>query len=108
MVGEKKKAALVRTTEDFASRTSIHGVAYVFDRQHSLADRVLWILVVTSFLLLAGYFTTKIWTQWRDEQVTQLSLTTFVIISIINLKKELYSLHSNTFDDDTRFSSQYI
>ena len=75
MVGEKKKAALVRTTEDFASRTSIHGVAYVFDREHSLVDRVLWILVVTSFLLLTGFFTAKIWTQWRDEQVRQLLLS---------------------------------
>ena len=69
MVGGKKKAAFVRTTEDFASRTSIHGVAYVFDREHGLVDRVLWILAVTAFLLLAGYFTHQSWTQWRDEQV---------------------------------------
>ena len=30
--GKTNRAALVQTTEDFASRTSIHGVAYVFDR----------------------------------------------------------------------------
>ena len=83
MVAVREKAALVRTTEDFASRTSIHGVAYVFDREHGLADRVLWILVVTSFLLLASYFTARSWTQWRDEQVTQLILATFVFVSII-------------------------
>ena len=70
MVKEKKKVALVQTSEDFASRTSIHGVAYAFDRGLGLVDRVLWILVVLAFLLLAGFFTTNSWIQWREEQVT--------------------------------------
>ena len=69
MVRVKKKAAFVQTTEDFASRSSIHGVGYVFDRNLGLVDRILWILVVLAFLCLAGYFTGKIWTQWREEQV---------------------------------------
>ena len=69
MVSGKKKVALVQTSEDFASRTSIHGVAYAFDRDLGLMDRLLWILVVIVFLLLASYLTTNIWTQWREEQV---------------------------------------
>ena len=69
MVSKKRKVALVQTSEDFASRTTIHGVAYAFDRDLGLMDRVLWILVVIAFLFLAGYFTTNSWTQWREEQV---------------------------------------
>ena len=77
MVSGKKKAALVQTSEDFASRTSIHGVAYAFDRDLGLMDRLLWILVVIAFLLLASYFTANSWIQWREEQVTGLDLYFF-------------------------------
>ena len=66
---EKNKTALVQTTNDFASRTSIHGVAYVFDKSHGLVDRVLWFLVVFGLLSLCGFFTANSWIQWRDEQV---------------------------------------
>ena len=68
---KRNRTALVQTTEDFASRTSIHGVAYVFDRSHGLVDRVLWFLVVLGFVALASYFTVKSWSQWRDEQVSK-------------------------------------
>ena len=66
---EKNKNALVQTTEDFASRTSIHGVAYVFDKSHGLVDRVLWLLFVLGFVALASYLTVNSWNQWREEQV---------------------------------------
>ena len=70
-MGEKKKRkiALLRNTEEFAERTSIHGISYVFDRGLKIADRVLWGLLVLSFLSLAFYLTWSNWTQWRDEQV---------------------------------------
>ena len=66
---KRNRTAFVQTTEDFASRTSIHGVAYAFDRDLGLVDRVLWIFVVFAFLLLATFFTSNIWIQWREEQV---------------------------------------
>ena len=72
---EKSKTALVQTMEDFASCTSIHGVAYVFDRSHGLVDRVLWFLVVLGFVALASYFTINSWNQWRDEQVSRQYIT---------------------------------
>ena len=69
MARVKKKAAFVQTAEDFASRSSIHGVGYVFDRNLGPVDRILWIFVVLAFLCLAGFLTINIWTQWREEQV---------------------------------------
>ena len=61
--------ALLQTTEDFAERTSIHGISYVFDRGLKIADRLLWGLVVLSFISLAFYLAWGSWTQWQDEQV---------------------------------------
>ena len=67
--GKKRKIAFLQTTEDFAERTSIHGISYVFDRGLRIADRLLWGLLVLSFLSLAFYLTWSNWTQWRNEQV---------------------------------------
>ena len=65
----KKKSALTQTTEEYASRSSIHGISYVFDRDFNLVDRLLWLFVVLALLLTAGMFTLNFWSQWRDEQV---------------------------------------
>ena len=65
----KGKLALLQTTEDFAERTSIHGISYVFDRGLLIVDRLLWAVLVVGFLGLAFYLTWNSWTQWRDQQV---------------------------------------
>ena len=67
---KKGKVALLQTTEDFAERTSIHGISYVFDKGLWVLDRLLWAVVVAGFLGLAFYLTWNSWTQWRDEQVS--------------------------------------
>ena len=64
-----KKTALTQTTEEYASRSSIHGVAFVFDRELNLFDRLLWLFVVIGLLGGAAMFTWNFWSQWRDEQV---------------------------------------
>ena len=65
----KKKKSWTRTVEDYAGRTSIHGVGYVFDKEAGHLDRVLWLIVTFVFLGLAASLTWNTWTQWRDEQV---------------------------------------
>ena len=64
-----KKSALTQTVEDYASRSSIHGISYVFDRELSIIDRLLWLLVVFASLAFATAFTWNFWRQWRDDQV---------------------------------------
>ena len=64
-----KKTALTQTVEDYAGRSSIHGIGYVFDRDLNLVDRLLWLFVVLGLLLTAGIFTGNFWSQWKDEQV---------------------------------------
>ena len=66
---KRKKNALIQTTEDYASQTTIHGISYIFDKNLKMAGRVLWLALVLSFLSLAIYLTWNTWTQWRKEQV---------------------------------------
>ena len=69
MRGTCKKAALTQTAEEYASRSSIHGIGYVFDRDLNIVDRLLWLLVVLALLFTATIFTLDFWSQWKDEQV---------------------------------------
>ena len=64
-----KKTALTQTTEEYASRSSIHGISYIFDRDLNFVDRLLWLFVVLSFAGVAAALTWNFWTQWRNEQV---------------------------------------
>ena len=64
-----KKTALTQTVEEYASRSSIHGIGYVFDRDLNIVDRLLWLFVVIALLGGAAVFTWDFWSQWRDEQV---------------------------------------
>ena len=63
------KAALSQTAEEYASRSSIHGIGYIFDKELSIVDRVLWLSMVLAFLGVAATLTWNFWSQWRNEQV---------------------------------------
>ena len=65
------KQALSKTTEEYASRSSIHGIGYIFDKGLSLVDRLLWLFFVLAFLGVAAALTWNFWSQWRNEQVTK-------------------------------------
>ena len=69
MKARPKKGALAQTTEEYASRTTIHGIGYIFDGRLSLLDRLLWALLVLAFLALASLLTWNTWTQWQTIQV---------------------------------------
>ena len=71
---KSKTVVLTQTTEEYASRSSIHGIGYAFDRELSTFDRVLWLLVVLVFLAVAAALTMNLWTQWRNEQVMRFLL----------------------------------
>ena len=63
------KAALSQTTEEYASHSSIHGIGYIFDKELSIVDRLLWLFMVLAFLGVAAALTWNFWSQWRNEQV---------------------------------------
>ena len=65
------KQALSKTTQEYASRSSIHGMSYIFDKELSFMDRLLWLFFVLAFLGVAAALTWNFWSQWRNEQVTK-------------------------------------
>ena len=79
-----KKAALSQTTEEYASRSSIHGIGYIFDKDLHLGERLLWLAVVLVFLGVAATMTWNLWSQWRNEQVT---IDLFLTNSTENLRR---------------------
>ena len=68
------KQGLSQTTENYASRTSIHGIGYIFDWDLSFADRLLWTIFTLSFLALAILLTWNNSTQWQKNQVKTLPM----------------------------------
>ena len=69
MRNTSKKTALTQTAEEYASRSSIHGIGYVFDRNLNIVDRLLWLFLVLVFAGVAAALTWNFWVQWRNEQV---------------------------------------
>ena len=64
-----KKTVLTQTTEEYAGRSSIHGIAYIFDKELNMADRLLWLFFVLAFAGVAAALTWNFWSQWKNEQV---------------------------------------
>ena len=69
MANTSTKKAFSQTTEEYASRSSIHGISYIFDKELSIVDRLLWLFMVVAFLGVAAALTWNLWSQWRNEQV---------------------------------------
>ena len=65
------RSNITQTTKDYASRSSIHGISYIFDKNLTFVDRLLWLFVVLALLGVAAALTWNFWSQWRNEQVTK-------------------------------------
>ena len=57
------------TVFQFASNTSIHGIAYVFDKNIQKCDRLLWIILVCFGAGLALHMSHQAWTNWKSSPV---------------------------------------
>ena len=69
------KKAFTQTTEDYATRSTIHGIGYIFEKDLSIFERILWLFLVLASLAGAAYFTWNFWSQWKDEQVMKMKGT---------------------------------
>ena len=71
------------TIQEFASTTTIHGIAYVFDNALKAFDRILWILAVCLGTGFAIILSLEAWIDWKDSPVlTSVSSTGLPIQNI--------------------------
>ena len=100
MKSRLRKNPFIRTAEEYASQSSIHGIGYVFDQKLGLVDRLIWMVVVLAFLSLASYLTQNMWTQYcilgsvatLSTSMTSIPITTAYNISMsINNRQSLIS-----------------
>ena len=65
----KLKSKILYNVKYFASRSTIHGVNYIFDKNISLYDRFLWTLICLSSAFLAIYLIKNSYTDWKSKPV---------------------------------------
>ena len=65
----KKKFALSRNIEEYASRATVHGISYIFDKSIPIVDRFLWLVISLGSAALAMVMIYSSFTDWQDNQV---------------------------------------
>ena len=65
----KPKSIFSKNVKEFASRSTVHGVSYIFDRTVPLFDRFLWLIIFLGSASLAIFFIYSSYTDWQDNQV---------------------------------------
>ena len=71
---------LLKTVEEYAEASTVHGVGYIFaSGQHAL-ERLLWVLVVMVGICLPTFFSVEAYLAWADFPViTSVSTTALPI-----------------------------
>ena len=72
-----RKSKLVDNFKDFANRSTIHGLGYIFDGHSRFLDRGLWLAIVIGSMSFAILMIISSYTTWQADQViTTLKTTT--------------------------------
>ena len=74
---ERMKTAFKRNVKEYADRSSIHGISYIFDHTLAQVDRVLWLVATLCGTGLALWMIATMYLSWQENQViTTLKTTT--------------------------------
>ena len=52
--------------QSYSSKSTAHGIAYIFERDSGKCPRIFWTLVVLASFILSGYMIFHIFKQWQD------------------------------------------
>ena len=66
---EDSKMAIKTLLEDYSSRASTHGVAYVFEKEGKPVTRIFWTVVIISSITIAGVYISKMYRSWDDNPI---------------------------------------
>ena len=56
----KGKGTVLNTATEYAEVSSIHGISYIFERNHGIVSRFAWLLIVLSAVTLGVYWSFKV------------------------------------------------
>ena len=57
------------TAKDYASTSTIHGLSYIFDKDHTTGARIFWVVVVIGAIAFTTYQLVSLNRQWTDSPV---------------------------------------
>ena len=66
---KKGKRPCYRTLKEYSSASTTHGIAYVFEDDRLVIERVLWIIVIIIAIFFAALFSINAYTNWQDDPV---------------------------------------
>ena len=65
----RKKSKVSKNVEEFATRSTLHGVNYIFDQTVPYGDRILWLLLFLGSGSFAIFMVYSSFTSWQNNQV---------------------------------------
>lgn len=63
------KSRGLKNIEEYAHRSTIHGISYIFDPKIPSGDRFLWFLIFTGSCALVGYLISTSFLDWQNDLV---------------------------------------
>ena len=66
---KKGKRPCYRTLKEYSSASTTHGIAYVFEDDRLIIERVLWIIVIIIAIFFAASLSISAYTNWQDDPV---------------------------------------
>ena len=77
-------AGFYKNVQNYAENSTVHGIAYVFNKKIGFLDRLLWLLIMIFSLAAAALLVEKSFTMWRSNQVITTLKTNTKPISQLN------------------------
>ena len=81
---ENLMGRILNKTAAFAGRASMHGVSYVFDKQQSICNRLLWLIVLLSSAGFSIHLIRSSFVTWQNSKVITTLKTANRPIKVLN------------------------
>ena len=77
---DQLKMRLIKTIKEYSENCTIHGVGYIFARGQQGWERILWVVVVITGIVLATLFSSELFIAWSDfPLITSVATTDFPV-----------------------------
>ena len=72
-----KTKLVIRSLEEYANHSTVHGISYIFDKSIGIVERVFWLILVIGSLCMVLFMINSTYNSWqKDKVMTTLQSTT--------------------------------